>query len=54
MKFCANMMIQWALLKNDNLLDVPVKVIEGDIRSEVNTREVQSFIKRLKKRRKKH
>lgn len=52
MKFCANMQMQWALLKNDIPLDVPMKVLEGDIGSEINEREVQSFIKRLKKRRK--
>lgn len=54
MKFCANMQMQWALLKNDIPLDVPMKVLEGDISSEINEREVQSFIKRLKKRRKKN
>ena len=54
MKFCANMQMQYALLKNDIPLDVPVKVLEGDISSEINAREVQSFIKRLKKRRKKN
>lgn len=51
MKFCANMQMQWALLKNDIPIDVPMKVLEGDISSEINEREVQSFIKRLKKRR---
>ncbi|SCY27255.1 2-hydroxyacyl-CoA dehydratase subunit D [Desulfoluna spongiiphila] len=54
MKFCANMQMQWALLKNDIPVDVPMKVLEGDISSEINEREVQSFIKRLKKRRKRN
>ncbi len=54
MKFCANMQMQWALLKNDIPIDVPMKVLEGDISSEINAREVQSFIKRLKKRRKRN
>lgn len=52
MKFCANMQMQSAHMKNDNIFNVPMKVIEGDISSEINEREVQSFIKRLKKRRK--
>lgn len=54
MKFCANMQMQWALLKNDTPVDVPMKVLEGDISSEIDAREVQSFIKRLKKRRKRN
>ena len=54
MKFCANMQMQWALLKNDIPIAVPMKVLEGDISSEINEREVQSFIKRLKKRRNKN
>lgn len=54
MKFCANMQMQWALLKNNNSSKIPIKVIEGDISSEINEREIHSFIKRLKKRRKKN
>ncbi|MCB9482016.1 MAG: 2-hydroxyacyl-CoA dehydratase [Desulfobacteraceae bacterium] len=54
MKFCANMQMDWALLKNHTNLDIPMKVIEGDISSEINEREVYSFIKRLKKRKKKN
>jgi len=54
MKFCANMQMQWALLKNDIPIEVPMKVLEGDISSDINEREVQSFIKRLKKRRKRN
>ncbi len=52
MKFCANMQMQWAHLKNDIDLDLPMKGIEGDISSEINEREIHSFIKRLRKRRK--
>lgn len=52
MKFCANMQMQWAHLKNDVETVIPMKVIEGDISSEVNEREIHSFVKRLKKRRK--
>ncbi len=52
MKFCASMQMQWAHLKNDVDMQVPMKVIEGDISSEINEREIHSFIKRLKKRRK--
>jgi len=54
MKFCANMQMDWALLKNNTSLKTPMKVIEGDISSEVNEREIHSFIKRLKKRKKKN
>lgn len=54
MKFCANMQMDWALLKNDTVTDLPMKVIEGDISSEINEREIYSFIKRLKKRKKKN
>ena len=53
MKFCANMQMQWALLKNSDTSEIPIKVMEGDISSEINEREIHSFIKRLKKRRKK-
>ena len=49
MKFCANMQMQYALLKNEDVLGVPMKALEGDISSEVNEREVHSFIKRLAK-----
>jgi benzoyl-CoA reductase/2-hydroxyglutaryl-CoA dehydratase subunit BcrC/BadD/HgdB len=54
MKFCANMQMDWALLKNHTNIDIPMKVIEGDISSEINEREIYSFIKRLKKRKKKN
>jgi len=54
MKFCANMQMDWALLKNHTDIDIPMKVIEGDISSEINEREVYSFVKRLKKRKKKN
>ena len=49
MKFCANMQMQYALLKNEVEMGVPMKALEGDISSEVNEREVHSFIKRLAK-----
>ena len=54
MQFCSNMQMQWARLKNDTPIDVPMKVIDGDISTEINECEIQSFIKRLKKRRKRN
>ena len=46
-KFCANLHTVAGIIKNEFDAGVPVKIIEGDISSEIDEREIRSFIKNL-------
>jgi benzoyl-CoA reductase/2-hydroxyglutaryl-CoA dehydratase subunit BcrC/BadD/HgdB len=46
-KFCANLHSVAGIIKNEFNVGVPVKIIEGDISSEIDEREIRSFIKNL-------
>ncbi|OHD64872.1 MAG: hypothetical protein A2176_06075 [Spirochaetes bacterium RBG_13_51_14] len=49
-KFCSSMQSHAAIIKNELETGVPVKVIEGDIGSEINERELHSFMRNLGRR----
>ena len=46
-KFCANLHSVAGIIKNEFDVGVPVKIIESDIGSEIDGREIGSFIKNL-------
>ncbi|MGO9145382.1 MAG: 2-hydroxyacyl-CoA dehydratase subunit D [Desulfomonilia bacterium] len=50
-KFCSNMQAGWPLFKEELQAGVPMKFLEGDMEAGINEREVQSFIKKLARRR---
>ncbi|MDH7554281.1 MAG: 2-hydroxyacyl-CoA dehydratase family protein [Spirochaetota bacterium] len=46
-KFCANLHLTAGIIKNEHDFGVPIKIIEGDISSEIDRREIYTFIKSL-------
>ncbi len=51
MKFCANLQVQWPLLREGIFPGVPVKMVESDISGQVDPREIEAFVRRLRMRR---
>ena len=49
-KFCSNIQATWPLIKDELSEQVPLKILEGDSSSEINERELQSFVKKLRRR----
>jgi len=46
-KFCANLQFMAGIVKSEFNVGVPMKIIESDIGSEIDGREIRSFIKNL-------
>ncbi len=50
MKFCSNLQGQWPLFRERAAWGVPVKIAESDISGKVDPREIEAFVKRLRRR----
>jgi benzoyl-CoA reductase/2-hydroxyglutaryl-CoA dehydratase subunit BcrC/BadD/HgdB len=51
-KFCANIQMGWPIIRDELSEKLPIKILEGDSSSEINERELQSFVKKLRGRNK--
>ncbi len=50
MKFCANLQCHWPLFRERAAWGVPVKVVESDISGRIDPREIEAFVKRLRRK----
>ncbi len=53
-KFCSNAQALWPMFKDVLAGVVPIKMLEGDVSPDINTREVHSFVKNLSRRLQQH
>jgi benzoyl-CoA reductase/2-hydroxyglutaryl-CoA dehydratase subunit BcrC/BadD/HgdB len=49
-KFCSNIQAALPIIKDDLSEQLPLKILEGDSSSEINERELQSFVNKLRRR----
>lgn len=49
MKFCANLQGLWPLFRDLATWGIPVKMVEGEITGYADRREIEAFVKRMKK-----
>ncbi len=49
-KFCANIQAALPIIKDELSEQLPLKILEGDSSSEINERELQSFVNKLRRR----
>jgi benzoyl-CoA reductase/2-hydroxyglutaryl-CoA dehydratase subunit BcrC/BadD/HgdB len=50
MKFCSNLQGQWPLFREELAGGIAVKALESDISGHADRREVEVFLKRLRRR----